>query len=221
MKQKISWLILLGFMQIIFAQQPIDSLYLEDQIYLSTAYSFPLRSPSQFSQAGFSGEFSGGFIKDIPVSKQRNIAFGIGVGYAYNVYNSNLKLSTVGGKTQFSIADIYTKNRLHTHLIEFPLEFRWRNSTPTRYSFMRVYGGVKLSYLLHSKSNFVDNTSSIAIKNISEIQKFQYGIHLAIGYGTWNLYTYYELQPLFKNAVLSNKKLTLSRLTVGLKFYLL
>lgn len=221
MKQKISWLILLGFTQIIFAQQPIDSLYLEDQLYLSTAYTFFLKSPSQFSQAGFSGEFSGGFIKDIPVNKQRNIAFGIGVGYAYNVYNSNLKLSTVGGGTQFSIADTYIKNRWHTHLVEFPIELRWRNSTPTRYSFMRIYGGLKFSYLLHSNSSFIDESSRVSLKNSSEIQKFQYGIHFAIGYGTWNLYTYYGLQPLFKNAVLSNKKLTLSRLTVGLKFYLL
>lgn len=209
----------IGICNFIYSQQQkvVDSLYLEDQLYLSTSYTFFADRPEGMRQSGFSGEFSGGFIKDIPLNKRRNVALGIGIGYAYNVYNSSLKIT----EEDFSIAADYNKNRLHTHLLEFPIEVRWRNSNPTRYSFFRIYGGMKFSYVLHSKSNYEDNTMNISYKTISEIQKFQYGLHFVIGYGIWNLYTYYALQPMFKGVTISNQELNVSRLTVGIKFYIL
>lgn len=198
----------------------VDSLYLEDQLYVSAGYTFMLNKPSKMKQSGFSGEISTGFIKDIPLNKKRNLGIGIGLGYAYNIYNNNLKLLTVGKDSNFTIVDNYRKNRIYTHRIEAPFEIRWRGSTATKYSFFRVYGGVKVSYLLHSKSSFSNENSSFTTNDVP-IEKLQYGLHLAIGYGTLNLYTYYSLQPLFKNSTLAGNKVDISRLTIGLKFYIL
>ncbi len=190
----------------------IDSLYLEDQLYLSVGYTFLTQKTSGINQTGLSGEISTGFIKDIPLNKRRNFALGIGVGYAYDVYNSNVKIS----QNSVGIATSYDKNRLYTHRIEVPLEIRFRTSTPTKFSFFRLYTGVKFSYLFHSTSSFKGNEQSLVLKNNSQIEKFRYGLHLAVGYGRLNLYMLYNLNPLFKKDVSPN----FSQLTMGMKFYI-
>lgn len=216
-------LFFIGICNFLYSQQHevIDSLYLEDQLYISAAYTFLTKKPENMKQVGVSGEFSGGFVKDIPFNKRRNIALGVGIGYAYNFYNSNLKITKNNGTTFSIVSGGYDTNRLHTHFLEFPIELRWRNSRPTRYSFFRIYGGVKFSYLLHSKVSYADKNTNMSFKNIPEIQKFQYGLHFVIGYGAWNLYTYYALQPFLKDAVISKQKIDISRFTIGLKFYML
>src|SRR4030065_599486 len=79
----------------------IDIKYLEDQLYISLAYNILGNKPATISQNGFSGGFSLGFIKDIPLNARRNIGFGVGVGYAYNVYVQNLKISRENQTTLF------------------------------------------------------------------------------------------------------------------------
>ena len=56
----------------------IDLKELEDQLYLSVTYSILNNKPATISQNGFSGGFSMGFIKDIPLNEQRNIGLAIG-----------------------------------------------------------------------------------------------------------------------------------------------
>ncbi|MBS9768467.1 MAG: PorT family protein [Flavobacteriaceae bacterium] len=190
----------------------VDSLYLEDQLYLSAGYTFLTNRTPEVSQTGFSGEISTGFIKDIPLNKKRNFALGIGAGYAYNIYSSNLKIND----NSVEIATVYDKNKLYSHWLEIPLEIRFRNSTPTRFSFYRFYAGLKFSYLFYSKSSFQDEKVVVSLKNNLQIDKFQYGLYFATGYSTFNLYVLYHLKPLFKKTNQSNA----SQLTVGLKFYI-
>ena len=199
----------------------IDLKYLEDQLYLSVSYSILNNKPATISQNGFSGGFSMGFIKDIPLNEQRNVGLAIGAGYAYNVYVQNLKISRNNQTTLFELAEEYKTNRLGINAIEMPIEFRWRTSTPEKYSFWRVYGGAKIAYLVAAKSKFVDSEVQITTKNIPEINKIQYGVILAAGYGNWNLYFYYGLSPLFKNAEFNEKELDLKDINVGLKFYIM
>src|SRR4030066_1633008 len=164
----------------------LDLKYLEDQLYLSVSYSILNNKPATISQNGFSGGFSMGFIKDIPLNEQRNIGLAIGAGYAYNVYVQNLKISRNNEITLFELAEEYKTNRLGINAIEMPIEFRWRTSTPEKYSFWRVYGGAKIGYLVAAKTKFVDPEVQITTKNIPEINKIQYGVILAAGYGNWN-----------------------------------
>ena len=199
----------------------IDLKYLEDQLYLSLTYSILHNKPATISQNGFSGGFSMGFIKDIPLNEQRNVGLGIGAGYAYKVYVQNLKISRDNQTTVFELAEDYKTNRLGISAIEMPIELRWRTSTPQKYSFWRVYGGVKFSYLVASKTKFGDVDVLKTTKNIPELNRIQYGVILAAGYSTWNIYCYYGLSPLFKNAVFEEKNLDLKDINIGLKFYIM
>jgi hypothetical protein len=199
----------------------IDLKYLEDQLYLSLSYSILNNKPTTISQNGFSGGFSFGFIKDIPLNEQRNIGFGIGVGYSYNVYVQNLKIFRENQHTFFELAEDYKTNRFGINAIEMPIEFRWRTSTPEKYSFWRVYAGMRFAYITTSKTKFTDSEVELTTKNISELNKIQYGATIAAGYGNWNLYFYYGLSPLFKDAVFNEKSIDLKDIKIGLKFYIM
>jgi hypothetical protein len=199
----------------------IDLKYLEDQLYLSLTYTILSNKPETISQNGFSGGFSMGFIKDIPLNEKRNLGLGIGVGYAYNVYVQNLKVSRENQTTLFELAEDYKTNRFGIKAIEMPFEFRWRTSTPEKYNFWRVYGGIKFAYLITAKTKFTDSEVVLTTKNIPEFNRIQYGATLATGYGNWNLYFYYGLSPLFKDALFNGKKIDLKDVNIGLKFYIM
>ena len=206
------------------AQQVNDSIdvnYLEDQLYISMTYNLLTSKPSGISQNGFSGGFSLGFVKDIPLNEKRDFGIGIGVGYAFNAYIQNLKISELNNSTVFSVEEDYTTNRLSTHSIEVPFKLRFRNSTPSKYKFWRVYAGMKFSYLFTTKTKFKNAGESITTTNNSAIEKFQYGLTLAAGYEVWNLYMYYGLNPLFKDSYLENEKINMKDFHVGLKLYIM
>lgn len=211
-----------------YAQQTKDSLfvdsnYLEDQIYLGITYNVLRKQPADFNQNGLSGGLSLGFIKDIPLNEDRNVGFGIGLGYAYNAYIQNLKISEVSNSTQFEVIDAsnFNSNRFSTHSLELPLEFRWRTSTASKYRFWRIYSGVKFGYVFANSSKFSDDTTIIKIKSIEELQNFQYGLTLNAGYNTFNLSLYYGLNPLFKNAKIVDEQIDLKQFNIGLMFYIL
>lgn len=197
-----------------------DSKYLEDQVYISLSYDVLLNKPKSISQNGFSGGFSIGFIKDIPLNKKRTVGIAVGFGYAYDAYIQNLKI-TKNGNTNFETAIDYSSNALRLHFIEVPFELRWRNSTPTRYKFWRAYTGLKLGYLLTGKSKFNDVNGVQKIKDIPELEDFHLGLYLAVGYSTWNIYTYLGLNQMFNNASLDNNTIVMKPFKVGLKFYIL
>lgn len=220
----IYWIIFLLAVEINYAQTNLsssDDKYLEDQIYISLTYNLLLNKPTLISQNGFSGGASLGFIKDLPINKKRTFGFGLGVGYSYNALIQNLKISQVNGETVFEEAVDYSSNRLSLKSIDIPFELRWRNSTPSKYKFWRIYSGVKFSYVTTAKSKYRDSNEYIVTKNIAEVNRFQYGITLAAGYGTWNLFVYYALNPMFKNANLNNEKIDFKQLNIGLKFYIM
>ncbi|MDV7186169.1 porin family protein [Lutibacter sp. TH_r2] len=199
----------------------IDSKYLEDQLYISLTYNLLTSKPSDISQNGFSGGFSMGFVKDIPLNKERNFGIGIGFGYAYNAYIQNLKIREQNSVFNFDIAEDFDVNRLSIHAIDLPFEIRFRNSTPTKYKFWRIYAGVKFSYLFSSKYKYNDSSETLVFKNISSVNKFQYGLTLSAGYEVWNLYIYYGLEPLFKDAFLEAENIKMKDIHIGLKLYIM
>lgn len=202
----------------------VDSKYFEDQFYVGLSYNALLKPPEDFLQNGLSGSFAIGYIRDIPLNKNRNVGFGIGLGYAFNAYIQNMKISKVGGETVFEMIDTrdYNINRFYTHLVEMPIEIRWRTSTPTKYSFWRIYGGVKLGYVFSNKSRYEDSNETVSLKNIDEIDTFQYGLSLSVGYSSLNINVYYGLKGLFKDAeTTSGESIDLTQLNIGFIFYIL
>lgn len=203
----------------------IDSLYREDQFYASLTYNAIANLNSGVTQSGFSTGFHLGFIRDMPMNTRRNLAIGLGVGISSNSYNQNIIISEAdeGYSYQFYGSDIdVSKNKFTTLLIDIPLEFRWRTSSPTVNRFWRVYPGFKLSYLVYNTTKTRSDVGRIDLSNVKDFNDFQYGATLSVGYGNWNFHFYYALNPIFKDsAQLNNEALDISAMKIGVIFYLL
>ncbi len=203
----------------------VDSLYREDQFYLGLSFNLVSDGPSGFSQDGFSGGFHAGFIRDMPFNKRRNLAVGLGLGYSVNVYNTNLYIGEqVNGLNNYQVFDTDLedgKNRFFTHLIEVPFQLRWRSSTPTKFTFWRIYTGIKLGYIFSFNS-----VSEIELGDHSEsdptgLERWRYVGTFAVGNGSFSAFINYSLNPLFSvdNPAIPNFDLT--PIKIGIEFYFL
>ncbi|QDO92989.1 PorT family protein [Formosa sediminum] len=208
----------------------IDSLYKEDQFYFSATYNILSKLPSGVDQTGFSLGLHAGFIKDMPINKRRNIAIGVGLGYSYNSYNQNLGIIEGEDHTvNYVVLDDtyefdYSKNNFYLHMVELPIEFRWRTSTPTDYRFWRIYTGFKLGYVFSHISNFKGEVAEVRYTDVDGFNDLQYGLTLSVGYNTWNFYVYYALNPIFKDDVttlISQERIEMNAIKLGLIFYML
>ncbi len=229
MKLYLKIVIVLLSVQWAFSQEEsakkVDSLYKEDQFYIGVTYNLLGNKPSDLSQSGFSSGIHFGFIKDMPINEKRNVAIGIGLGYSMNSYNQNMQVQELGdGSYSYAIldGDTYSKNRFASHLIELPIEFRWRTSTPTEFKFWRIYTGFKIGYNVLNASKFNGDSGAYKLTNIDDFNKVEYGLTLSAGYNTWNIYFYYGLNPIFSdNAVLDGEIIDMNAIKVGLMFYIL
>ena len=200
-----------------------DSLYREDQFYVSITYNALIDLPNNVSQNSFSTGVHLGVIRDFPLNKRRNIALALGLGYSFNSFNQNIRIS---GNNSYNYTILessnYSKNNFAQHLIEVPFEFRWRTSNAESYKFCRVYTGLKFGYLIASKSIFNDSSGSDNQKNLTDLNKLQYGLTMSIGYNTWNGYIYYGLNPVFNDvSTVDLQSIDMRALKIGLIFYLL
>lgn len=202
----------------------IDDKYREDQLYVGFTYNFINNKPSGFSQQGFSAGFQFGFIRDMPFNNKRTVGLGVGLGYATNSYNQNLLIQELDGVISYSILDnditSYSKNKLNLHIIELPIQFRWRSSTPQSHKFWRVYTGLKLGYVFHDVRKYKGELGNFKVQNLPDVQKFQADLDLGFGWNTWNFYLSYGLMPILKDsAELNGKTIEMSSIKFGLMFY--
>ncbi|WP_338140825.1 porin family protein [uncultured Flavobacterium sp.] len=204
----------------------IDSLYREDQFYFSVTYNLLTQIPQGLKQNKFSAGLSSGFLRDMPLNKKRTFAIAAGLGLSYQNYFQNLTISkTPDGSRAYEVSDYndITSNKYRQYLVDLPIEFRWRNSTYESYKFWRVYAGIKLSYVISNKSVLDNGEATYSVKNNPDINKFQYGVYLATGYNTWNVYINYGLNTLFKKDLktTSGQNINVQTLNAGLIFYIL
>ncbi len=201
-----------------------DSLYVEDQFYIGATYNIMFNRPDNVSQRNLSNGIFAGFIKDLPVNKRRNKAIGIGLGYSVNTYFDEIQISRQGDDVTYTVIDSETniaKNKIITHIVELPIEFRWRTSTPDKYQFWRIYPGFKMGYIFSNIYKFESGGQKSRFSN-PDLNSFQYGVTLSIGYNTWNLHAYYGLNQLFDNAALDDGTAINTRdFKLGLLFYIL
>ncbi len=200
--------------------------YREDQFYLGITYNLLNSKPTDLTQSGFSSGFHFGFIRDMPINEQRNLALGLGLGFSANSYSQNMLIQATDNGYLYSLIDDreinVAKNKFTAYLIEMPFELRWRTSTPESYNFWRIYAGFKLGYVLHNFSRFKSNVGDEKLSNISDFNNLQYGITLSAGYGTWNFHVYYGLNTIFdSNTSLEGQSIDMKALKLGLMFYIL
>ena len=213
-------LFFLFFVSIGFSQSDtkpvVDSLFREDQFYVSISYNFLQNKPDNFSQYSFSTGLSAGFLRDFPISENRHWAIAPGIGYSFNDLKQNIDFSSISNSADTEIV----KSRIILHYVDFPLELRWRNATPDSHKFWRIYGGFMASYLINGKFKY-DGDLGSGTENINDLlNKFQYATYLTFGFNTWNAYIHYGLNPFFdKNKTTTENDVT--TLKVGLMFYIL
>ncbi|MEX0274104.1 MAG: porin family protein [Flavobacteriaceae bacterium] len=203
--------------------QGVDDTYLEDQFYLGASYNIWAQKPSGVAQSNFPYGLFGGIIKDMPLNKRRTMGLGVGLGYAMNSYYSNLRAVESNGEINYSIdtSDGFKRSKMETHLVEMPIEFRFRTSTPEDHRFWRLYVGPKIGYVFTARSKFITDTEKDIFTN-TDIQKFQYGLALNVGYNTFTIHAYYALSDFFEDGtVMDGAPLEVRPLRVGLIFYIL
>ena len=206
----------------------VDDRYREDQFYISITYNLLANKPTGVTQSGFSTGYHLGFIRDMPINKQRNLAIGIGLGVSSNSYNNTLLINQAGNDYTYEVIDdrdlSYDKNKFTNYLVEFPVELRWRTSTATEYNFWRIYTGFKVGYVVYNSSKFVSNSGDLRLSQIDDMNNFQYGLTFSAGYSNISFHAYYALNNVFNsNATLVSNGETIetSAVKIGLMFYIL
>lgn len=203
-----------------------DAKYREDQFYTSFSYNMMQGKPSGYTQYSFSTGLTVGFLRDMPINKNRTYAIAAGLGYSYNNIKHNLAVINIDGKNTYQTIDKadFDKNKLVLHYLELPIEFRWRNSNEIDHKFWRVYLGFKVSYLFYDKAQYEpDGNTTIKVRNDKNMNTFIYGTYISAGWNTWNFYAYYGLTPIYNSVPIGNEgqKLTTNSVNLGLIFYIL
>lgn len=203
-----------------------DLRYREDQFYFGITYNMLLNTPSGINSRGLSGGLQGGFVRDMPINERRNIAIAVGLGLAYDQFGENLFIGEDDdGNSIFKVLDSdvdFTQNRFGMAMIEMPIEFRWRTSTPTDYKFWRIYGGARIGYAYWYKATFKQPGNDVNQTKISEFDPLRLSATLSFGYNTFNFFASYSINPFFKDAITDEgQTLDLRTLKFGLMFYIL
>ncbi|WP_230407952.1 porin family protein [Flavobacterium hydrocarbonoxydans] len=202
----------------------IDSLYREDQFYVLVVYNAIMKGPDGIKQDRFSAGLSVGFLRDMPINKDRTFALATGLGLSYKNYYQNMTITGTKDAPVYNVVDYndINKNKFYGYSVDLPVELRWRNSTYESYKFWRIYGGMKFSYVMFDKSVFNGDGQTVKIKNNPDFNKFQYGVYLSAGFNTWNLYAYYGLNSLFKSSARTpTEEVDIRTMNLGMIFYIL
>ena len=225
------YLLFLFFYSLTFAQELIpqsedDLCYREDQFYIGVSYNVFAFTPSGMNPEGISAGFQFGFLRDFPINKRRYLAIAIGTGFSYDQFGQNLFINeNEQGTTSFEILasnQDFLRNRLSLSVVEAPIEFRWRSSTPSNYKFWRVYAGFRLGYTVWNQSSLKRFDETVKIQNITELEKLRMGASLSLGYNKFNLFAYYSINPFFNEDAVTNdgQKVNFHGIKMGLIFYI-
>jgi len=229
--QKIFIFITLVYSLALFSQEDTTELknddpkYREDQFYVGITYNFLENKPEEMSQQGLSGGLHLGIIRDIPINKQRNIGFGVGLGYSNNSYNHNLFIKEESSSVIYQILNSdevnYSKNKLNIHIIELPLQFRWRTSTSETYRFWRIYMGVKVGYVFSSIVKHKGDLGEFKQNNTPHLNRIRTTADVSFGWNTWNFYVGYGMNSLFSDkAKVAGGEIDVTEIKFGLLFYI-
>ncbi|QAA82513.1 PorT family protein [Aequorivita sp. H23M31] len=203
-----------------------DLKYRDDQFYFGVTYNLLMNTPPGINSRGLTGGVHGGFLRDMPINKKRDLAIAVGFGLAYDQFGQNLFIGEdSNGESIFRILDgsvNYDQNRLGMAMVEMPFEFRWRTSTPTDYKFWRIYAGARIGYAYWYKATFRQPGNGVNQTKIPEFNPVRLSATLSFGYSTFNFFVSYSLNPFFKDAYLvEGENIDLRALKVGLIFYIL
>ena len=222
--KKLIFFFFIGCSSISFSQKDslqLGSKYAEDQLYFLISYNQLFDQQLLVKGSGFSYGLSAGFMKDLILNKKGSISMALGFGYNYDLLNHGLTIAKENNEVTFQVDNSGAINTLTIHNLEFPFEFRWRDSDAQTYKFWRVYMGVKASYNVSNNFKFTDQSNSFFYKNVSRFNSWQYGLTLSVGYDVFTAHMYYGLTPMLKDTMLGTTDISSKTMRIGLIFYFL
>ena len=205
----------------------VDSLYREDQFYIGFGINFLFDKPADMSQSGLSGGLHFGYIRDMPINTQRNIALGLGLGLSIDTYSQNLFIGEDdSGQTIFDVIDNnidFSNNRFSTYTLEIPIHFRWRTSSiGDDSSFWRIYTGFNLGYMYFFNSTFEQPQNEVNQTKLDELNRMRYDFYFSFGKSKVNFFFRYSLNHLFNAELIETvAPVNIGIIKAGLVFYIL
>lgn len=170
--------------------------YREDQLYFNVYSGNVLNQGDLVRRDGFSYGFAIGGYRDIPLNKRGSLALAIGLGYEFNRLQINFAEPSLSYNDIDPTELIEGITNKHSS-IQVPIEFRWRNSTATKYKFWRIYTGFTFSWEFANTLKYQTNLDSYTQKSTDIINSWNIGPHINVGYSFWNFYCYYGLSEYF------------------------
>lgn len=177
--------------------------YLDDQLYVSLTYNILTKMPSEMKTYSFSNTLSLGYVRDIPLNRRRNIGLGIGAGYSFHHYYTNLAMTKdAAGVPHIALleSDGYKSNRFSMQTLDIPFQIRFRGSTAEKYKFWRVYAGVTASWVIKDYATLNDGNVKVRYYNLPYLQTWLFTANLQVGYGKFTFKADYTLNPMFRSS---------------------
>ena len=84
--------------------------YRKDKIYFGSSFILLNSEQEKFKRQGISKHFQLGFVRDIPIISSGKLAIGLGLGYSFQDYNSNLVRFNINNGSSIYIVN-YTLNQ--------------------------------------------------------------------------------------------------------------
>lgn len=172
-----------------------DAKFREDQLYFGIAYPYFASPPQGLIQNKLSYALSAGFVRDMPISKSRRLAIGLGLGWDMAQVFTNSRFQLVSGDISTTLLEErYTRNSLQMQSISIPLELRWRNASAQNHAFWRVHTGVSLQLPLDFNAIFEGldgSVNKVTLPHTGSLMRW----NLYLGFNTWNISITHDLQP--------------------------
>jgi hypothetical protein len=127
---------------------------------------------------------------------------GLGLGFSsQNVHTDAMLIENADGTTSLSkIPDSidYDLNKLSLNFLDAALELRFRTKENSHLQRFKISLGIKAGLLLQSHTKYEDENGKFKTYGVANINKFQYGPTVRIGYASWGISGYYSMVTLLK-----------------------
>lgn len=141
---------------------------------------------------------------NMPFGKS-NFSFAIGLGI--NIHNLYWNYRFQGDSLAFQFVKIenlsYKRSKLTLPYLEVPIEFRLKTNNKISAAI-----GFKIGYMVYAHAKYVGddylfpknttNTLKVSNKGIQNLEKFEYGPTVRLGYKWFNVNAYYSLSNIFQ-----------------------
>lgn len=151
--------------------------------------------------------FASFFDKPLGHSK---LSIAIGAGFSsFNIHSKSfLALDSVGNSyfTPYSDSLSIRRNKLSLNYLEIPVELRFRSKPNVKKQSFKVAVGFKVGWLVQTHTKYkgenpetpVADVIKMKTYDVPNINSLRYGVTARVGFGMFNVYTFYSLNGLFK-----------------------